>query len=84
MKAYGLSHKSVLHVKRPSLETKFKPCRLKGKHLEQEQESQGKLPRKKNQVRRTGDTGQEESRSEDSQAGVLHTRAPKQPHPKDL
>ena len=35
----------------------FERRRMQGKHREQEQESQGTLPRRKNQVRGTGDTG---------------------------
>ena len=35
----------------------FERSRVQGKHREQEQESQGTLPRMKNQVRGTGATG---------------------------
>ena len=125
METHGLAYKGVRHAQRHPLKTELKPSRLQGKHLEQEQESQGArsigknqaqwiratgqppkkefelsrmlgknleqeqesqgtLPRKKNQVRKTGANGQGESSSEDKQDGAIHTRAPRQPSPRDL
>ena len=48
---HGLIYKGGLHAQRPPPKKKFERSRLQGKHLEQEQESQGTLPRGKNQVR---------------------------------
>ena len=46
------------HGQGPPPKKEFGLSRLQWKHLEQEQESKGTLPRRKNQVQRRGATGQ--------------------------
>ena len=58
MQTHGLAYKGVRHAQRHPLKKEFELSRLQGKHLEQEQESQGARPRGKNQVRWTRATGQ--------------------------
>ena len=50
-KAHNLAYKGSRYAQRSPPEKKLKASRLQGKHLEQEQESQGALPAGKNQAR---------------------------------
>ena len=84
METHGLAYKGVRHAQRHPLKKEFALSRMLGTNLEQEQESQGTIPRRKNQARKTGATGQGGSGSKENQAGVLHTRAQRQPPLKDL
>ena len=55
---HGLVYKGARHGQRPPSKKEFGLSMLQWKHLEQERESQRTLPGRKNQVRRTGATGQ--------------------------
>ena len=58
MEIHGLAYKGVRHAQRHPLKTEFELSSLQGKHLEQEQESQGARSSGKNQAQWIRATGQ--------------------------
>ena len=58
MEIHGLAYKGFRHAQRHPLKTEFELSSLQGKHLEQEQESQGARSSEKNQAQWKRATGQ--------------------------